>query len=152
MPEACNHKCIEVAKRKTVSFIRPLRPNLRRLFVTCDVFTRYFSVAVLWLFRGPHLLGKTVSLFLFVCFCVFFCGFLWCLRGPHVGQSLRVLALEKSSENQCTEEFSFLNGSLRCCFAPAAVRNLQGHSSSISSIFLPSPGHFIQFSPDSSQV
>ena len=26
----------------------------RRLFVTRDVFTRYFS----WLFRGPHLLGK----------------------------------------------------------------------------------------------
>ena len=41
----------------------------RRLFVTCDVFTRYFFVAFSWLFRGPHF-----------------------------GQILRVLALEKSSD------------------------------------------------------
>ena len=36
------------------------RKLVRRLFVTCDVFTRHFFVAFPWLFRGPHMLRKTV--------------------------------------------------------------------------------------------
>ena len=48
----------------------------------------FLLVTFSWLFRGPHLLGKTV-------FGRFSCLF----RGPHFGQILRVLALEeKSSE------------------------------------------------------
>ena len=43
-----------------------------------------------WLFRGPHLLGKTV-----------FGRFSWLFRGPHFGQILSALALEKSSEHRC---------------------------------------------------
>ena len=42
-------------------------------------------VAFPWLFRGPHLLGKTVS-----------APFSWLFRGPHFRQILRVLALEQS--------------------------------------------------------
>ena len=42
----------------------------RRLFVTCDVFVRYSFVAFPWLFRGPHLLRKTV-----------FGRFSWLFRG-----------------------------------------------------------------------
>ena len=42
-----------------------------------------------WLFRGPHLLRKTV-----------FGRFSWLFRGPHFGQILRVLALEESSDNR----------------------------------------------------
>ena len=45
-------------------------PPFRRLFVTCDVFTRYFFTAFPWLFRGPHLLRKTV-----------FGRFSWLFRG-----------------------------------------------------------------------
>ena len=37
-----------------------IRPEKQGLFVSCDVFARYFFVAFPWLFRGPHLLGKTV--------------------------------------------------------------------------------------------
>ena len=40
-----------------------------------------------WLFRGPHLLGKTV-----------FGPFPWLFHDPHFGQSLSVLALEQSSD------------------------------------------------------
>ena len=38
-----------------------LEVTFRRLFVTCDVFTRSFFVAFPWLCRGPHLLGKQCS-------------------------------------------------------------------------------------------
>ena len=45
----------------------------------------FLLVTFPWLFRGPHLLRKTVF------------G-RWLFRGPQFGQILRVLALEKSSE------------------------------------------------------
>ena len=66
--------------------------TIGRLFVTCDVFTRYFCVALPWLFRGPHLLGKIV-----------FGRFPWLFRGFFVALILgkfflRVLALEVSSK------------------------------------------------------
>ena len=70
--------------------LRALRQHLRilrRLFVTCCVFTRYFFVVFSWLFRGPLLSRKTV-----------FGPFSWLFRGPCFGQILRVLALEQSSE------------------------------------------------------
>ena len=70
--------------------------KIRRLFVTCDVFTRYFFVAFSCLFRGPHLLGKQCL----GVFRGFFVVFSWLFRGPHFGQILRVLALEKSSEKK----------------------------------------------------
>ena len=60
---------------------------VKGLFVTCDVLTRYFFTAFPWVFRGPYLLGKTV-----------FGHFLQFLRGPHFGQVLHVLVLDKSSE------------------------------------------------------
>ena len=82
--------------------------SLRRLFVTCDVFTHYFFVAFSWffswLFRGPHLLGKTV-----------FGPFSWLFR---FGQILRVLALEKSSESlkdYATPKSPRRKGSARNC-------------------------------------
>ena len=72
-----------------------LEPGLfRRLFVTCDVFARYFFVAFPWLFHGPHLLRKQCL----GVFRGFFVAFPWPFHGPHFGQILRVLALEKSSE------------------------------------------------------
>ena len=70
-----------------------LPPDLiRRLFVTC-------VVAFLRLFRGPHLLRKTV----FGRFRGFFVVFSWLFRGPHFGAILRVLALEESSDLRCLE-------------------------------------------------
>ena len=50
-----------------------LKLLLRRLFVTCAVFTRYFLVAFPWLFRGPLLSRKTV----FGPFRGFFVAFFW---------------------------------------------------------------------------
>ena len=45
---------------------------------TCDVFTHYVSVAISWLFRGPHLLGKRQCSGLFRGFSVvFFVAFSW---------------------------------------------------------------------------
>ena len=72
-----------------------LQPLLRRLFVTCGVFTRYFSVAFSWLFRDFF-----VALFwpFSWLFRGFFVAFSWLFRGPRFGQNLRVLALEQSSE------------------------------------------------------
>ena len=51
-----------------------------------------------WLFRGPHLPGKTV-----------FGPFSWLFRGPRFGQILRVLALEKSSDLGALERILFGN-------------------------------------------
>ena len=50
------------------------------------------------LFRGPHLLGKTVFGSFSWLFRGFFVAFSWLFRGPRFGQILRVLALEKSSD------------------------------------------------------
>ena len=74
---------------------------IRRLFVTCGVFTRYFFVAFRgfsWLFRGPLLSRKTVFGPFSLLFRGFFVAFSWLFRGPRFGQILRVLALEQSSE------------------------------------------------------
>ena len=54
--------------------------KIRRLFVTCDAFARYFFVA----FRGPHLPASEGIVFVP-------CPRL--LRGPRFGRILRVLAL-----------------------------------------------------------
>ena len=71
------------------------RKIIRRLFVTCDVFARYLSVAFPWLFHGFFValvcLEKQV-------FGRFSWLFPWLFRGPYFRQILRVLALEKSSE------------------------------------------------------
>ena len=64
-------------------------PIFRRLFVTCDVFARYISVAFSW---PSSTWEKSVW------------AFSWLFRGPHFGQILRVLALEKSSEISALRE------------------------------------------------
>ena len=53
----------------------PRHPSFRRLFVTCDIFARYF----LWLFRGffPQKNRR---------FSVFFVFFSWLFRGPRFGK------------------------------------------------------------------
>ena len=71
---------------------------IRRLFVTCCVFTRYFFVAFSWFFRGPLLSRKTVFGPFSWLFHGFFVAFSWLFRGPCFGQNLRVLALEQSSD------------------------------------------------------
>ena len=51
---------------------------VRKLFVTCDVFVRYFFVVFPWLFRCHHLLGKKTVFGHFSCFFrVFSWFFLW---------------------------------------------------------------------------
>ena len=85
-----------------------LKTLFRRLFVTSDVFTRYFFVAFPWLFRGFF-----VALFCLEKQCLglfrgFFVAFSWLFRGPRFGQILRVLALEQSSE-LCSYKLGFLS-------------------------------------------
>ena len=52
-------------------------PNIRRLFVTCGVFTRYFFMVFSWLFRGPLLSRKTVFGPFSWFYVVFFMVFSW---------------------------------------------------------------------------
>ena len=51
-----------------------------------------------WLFRGPLLSRKTVFGPFSLLFRGFFVAFSWLFRGPRFGQTLRVLALEQSSD------------------------------------------------------
>ena len=68
------------------------------LLVTILLVTFGFFVVFSWLFRGPHLLGKTVFGPFSWLFRGFFVAFSWLFRGPRFGQILHVLALEKSSD------------------------------------------------------
>ena len=61
--------------------------HFRRLLFSCDVFTPYLLLAFSWLFLGPHLLDKTMSMVFFA----FFVGFLVatsCWAGLLCGNSL----------------------------------------------------------------
>ena len=74
--------------------------SLRRLFLTGEVFTRYFFVAFPWLFRGFFVTLICLEKQCLGVFRGFFVAFPWLFRGPRFGQILRVLALEKSSESR----------------------------------------------------
>ena len=74
---------------------------IRRLFVTCGVFTRYFFVAFSWFFRGFFVALFCLEKQCSGLFRYFFVVFSWLFRGPRFGQILRVLALEQSSEFRC---------------------------------------------------
>ena len=101
------------------------RTGIRRLFVTCGVFTRYFFVAFSWffswLFRGPLLSRNTV-----------FGPFSWLFRGPRFGQILRVFALEQSSEGRPGEK--------RQKFHWRKLKTSSGHGASKLQIFVPCQG------------
>ena len=72
--------------------------KIRRFFVTCDVFTRYFFVVFSWFFRGFFVALISLEKQCLGLFRGFFVVFSWFFRGPCFGQILRVLALEKFSE------------------------------------------------------
>ena len=87
-PELRRYGCFRVCK--TGCFLAKLKvwrwgpfplfqPIFRRLFVTCDVFARYFFVA----FSGPSSAWKKQCLGVFRGFSV---AFSWLFRGPHFGQ------------------------------------------------------------------
>ena len=65
-------------------------PLFRRLFVTCDVFARYFFVAFPWLFRGFFVALICLEKQCLGVFRGYFVAFPWLFRGPHFGQILRV--------------------------------------------------------------
>ena len=71
--------------------------KVRRLFVTCGVFTRYFFVAFSWFFRGFFVALFCLEKQCSGLFRYFFVVFSWLFRGPRFGQILRVLALKQSS-------------------------------------------------------
>ena len=56
-------------------------PTIRRLFVTCDVFTRYFFVAFPWLFRGFFVALICLEKQCLGVFRGFFVVFSWLFRG-----------------------------------------------------------------------
>ena len=97
------------SKSQTLAFYKSQRfsatkflTKIRRLFVTCDVFTRYFFVAFSW----PSSPWKN-SVW------AFFVVFSWLFRGPRFGQILRVLALEQSSDKRVVWEGARQTLSLR---------------------------------------
>ena len=69
----------------------------------------FLLVTFLWLFRGPHLSRKTVFGPFSLLFRGFFVAFSWLFRGPRFGQSLRVLALEQSSDSNSEKKLSVGN-------------------------------------------
>ena len=146
---------------------------LRRLFVTCCVFTRYFFVAFSGFFRGFFValfcLEKQCSglfRYFFLVFSWLFRGF---FRGPCFGQILRVLALEQSSEIQEVRKMSsstfsfsvtssdasvtfvpdsFCGGAFQCCercFKPFFVVSMVFYVTSYANIICTRAGQAIGF-------
>ena len=111
-------KNIKREQRRKTQFRQHGQQWIRRLFVTCGVFTRYFFVAFSWLFRGPLLSRKTVFGPFSLLFRGFFVVFSWLFRGPRFGQILRVLALEQSSEWKWVHNNA-------CCAPVAAAASLE---------------------------